>query len=199
MPSVPTLATFPRDDAAFAGFVRGTADGLAADDALAPDMLQARLRTWHSQAVVHVRNELAGLTNDRLWYVYRDGGVARSESGWWASDAVAQLTFDRTGTFRSANQAAADLVDRSIEELVGASWSDLVPPDAAATDPVWLWRLLDAGHAIQSLFELPLPDGARRVIEFRSEATEDPQVFASRWRPVRTLVPGDLPKAGDAA
>ena len=192
MPQLPSLATFPRDDAAFAGYVRDSMNDLAAAGPLDHETLQRRLRTWHSRAVVHVREELGGLMPERVWYVYRDGGIARSDFGWWTNPGVAALTFDRSGMFRSANQAAADLVNRPIEDLVGAVWSDLVPPDAAATDPAWLWRLLDAGHAVQSLFELPIPDGSRRVIEFRSQATDDPDIFASNWRAVSTIWPGEF-------
>lgn len=177
------LEVFPSDDEAFARYARQC---LAELDHAEPDPkeLERLLRRWHGRAVVRVQSDLGRLSAEPAWYVYRDGVIARSESGWWQQDGAARLTFDRDGTFLDANEAAATLVGRPREQLVGAHWSTLVGRAAHAVDPQWLWAMLDDGLPVQSTFELARPDGGLSTIEYRSEPTGEPGVFVTHWRRV---------------
>jgi len=190
MQTTPTVATFPRDDAAFASFVRTTLAGLNGESR-DPAVLQARLRRWHSRAIVQPQDDLAGFGDDTRWYVYRDGraGVV-SEEGWWLADDAARVEFGHDGTFSSANAAADELI--GIEGgLVGHHWSDLLAPAARSEDGAWLWTILDAGDVAQSVFDLPLPDGRRKVIEYRSSRAPDGDRYQSVWRELAVIDVGD--------
>jgi PAS domain S-box-containing protein len=186
MPTTPTVATFPRDDVAFAAFVRNALGDLGPDahDAAA---LETRLRRWHSRAIVRPQADLAGFGRSSTWYVYRDGraGIV-SEQGWWLADGCAWVAFGRDGTFTASNPAADALVGMD-GALVGRHWSDLLPPTARDDDGSWLWALLEDGSTPQSVFDLPLADGRRKVIEYRSSRRADGEGYESYWRELAVI------------
>ena len=191
MSSVPTVATFPRDDVAFAAFVRSALAELGAA-AADPGALQARLRQWHTRALVQPQADLAGFGPATTWYVYRDGraGVV-SEQGWWDAEGCAWVAFGREGTFTASNAAADELIGTE-GGLAGHHWSELLPPSAQGNDGSWLWTILEAGRPAQSVFDLPLPDGRRKVIEYRSSRAPDGDGYESFWRELAVI---DVPVA----
>jgi PAS domain-containing protein len=180
-----SLATFPRDDAVFAAFVRGCWTGLHEEVQRTPEELQRLLRRCHTKAVVRPREDVADLGAGRIWYVYRDGHAGiRSEVGWWRLPATASVRFDASGRFIEANTAAETMVARP---LVGAQWTELVPPEARTGEGAWVWETLRRDGHVQSVFELPLAEGRRRVIEYYTEPTDRPGEFRSFWRELTTI------------
>lgn len=180
------LAIFPREDVAFARLVERTLAQLPAADRRGPESLQAALRRWHAPVVVRARHSLASVDGDLL-YVYRDGRPgAPVEAGWWHRPGVAAVRFRADGRFVWASEAACELLEVPPGSLAGRRWSDLAPPEAGG-DAAWAWDQLGPLDFLQSVFDVALPGGRRRIIEFRSEPTEEPGVFASWWREVALL------------
>ena len=194
MPNRPTVATFPRDDVAFAAFVKSALRELGddADDAAA---LEARLRRWHTRAIVRRQDDLAGFGESETWYVYRDGraGIVL-EQGWWLEEDCARVAFGRDGTFTASNPAADVLVGLD-GGLVGHHWSELLVPTAQADDGSWLWAILEAGGEAHSVFDLPLDDGRRKVIEYRSSKASSGDGYESFWREL-AVIDADTLSAG---
>lgn len=190
MPPIPTIATFPRDDVAFRAFVRSTLDAIDPDD-LSATALQERVQRWHPRAIVRPQARLAGFGPSTTWYVYRDGRAgAVSEQGWWLEQDGAVVAFSRDGTFTAANPAAEALVGID-GGLVGRHWSDLVVPSARDSDGAWLWEILENGGTAQSVFDLPLSDGRRKVIEYRSSPDPSGTGFQSYWRELAVIEVAD--------
>jgi PAS domain-containing protein len=184
----PRLSCFPAEDAAFALFVRTTQARLQADDEpMTPEALETSLRTYHTRALVRRRNPLAALGED-VWYVYRDGHAGvKVLDDWWQCTDCASVVFDRTGAFVEADDSACALLDLPPGALAGRRWRELVPGRAPRPDSADLWRILETHGSIQSVFDVPLPDGGFRVIEYHSERTEDPDRFTSRWRAIADI------------
>jgi PAS domain-containing protein len=178
------LATFPTDDAVFAAFVRGCWTGLHDQAQRSPAELERAIRRWHRNAVVREQAALAELWG-ATWYVYRDGRAGvRLEAGWWQEPGVARVRFDSSGRFIDANDAADALTGRRVE---GARWTELVAPEATEGDAAWIWETIARDGYAQSIFELPLDGGTRRVIEYRTEVTDQPGEFVSYWRELTTI------------
>jgi PAS domain-containing protein len=184
----PRLASFPAEDEAFALFVRTTQTRLEADGrSMTPEALEASLRTYHTRALVRRRNPLAALGED-VWYVYRDGHAGvRVLDDWWQCEDCASVVFDRAGAFVEADDAACALLDLPPGALTGRRWQELVPGRAPREDSADLWKLLETHGSIQSVFDVPLPGGGFRVIEYHSERTHDPERFTSRWRAIADI------------
>jgi PAS domain S-box-containing protein len=183
------LVTYPRDDAVFARLVRER----AATTTSAAD-LQRRLRRWHTRAVVREQDALAAFSPRTAWYAFRDGAMSpKSSEAWWETQGVACVAFNRAGTFIEANDAACALVDAATGSLVGRHWSELVPHDAAQDEGDWVWTELTTHGLVQSVFDFPTSDGGRKVIEYHSTASADPDRFESAWRETARISADDLP------
>ena len=196
--SGPRLSTFPAQDEAFALRVQTTRARLRSDGRdVTPESLEAALRRFHTRAIVRRRNPLATLGHD-VWYVYRDGHAGvRVLDDWWQCDDCATVVFDRTGAFVQADDAACELVGVSPGGLAGRRWQEFVRSRAPRADGAALWDLLEAHGSLQSVFDVPLPGGGFRVIEYHSAPTEDPDRFTSRWRAIAEIPPDGAKPAGE--
>ncbi|HET9347162.1 MAG TPA: hypothetical protein VFO05_15835 [Candidatus Limnocylindrales bacterium] len=184
--TIPTVATFPRGDEAFAAFVRDAIARLERADRLEPAALQNLLRRWHSRALVRERDELASF-GASTWYVYRDGQAGvRIEDDWWQRDDVARARLGEDQIFIDGDDEACRLVGRPPGGLAGASWRELVPPVASDDDAAWLFGDLKE-RPVQSVFDFPLPDGGRRVIEYRTEWVPAEGAYVCRWRELTVI------------
>ncbi len=178
----PVLLTIPREDAAFAAYARRCLDD---DDVrFDPLRLQAALRRFHTRAAVYRKAEIRPFGDEEIWYVYRDGrAVTRDDPEWWLRPDGAHATLDESGRFTEANEAACALVGLGPGELVGRRYDDLIP---GPSRPAWIWEVLAATGSVRSVFDFPLPDGGRRIIEYRIEAVGSGS-YESRWRELMTL------------
>jgi PAS domain-containing protein len=95
--------------------------------------------------------------------------------------------FDRTGAFVQADDAACELVGVPAGSLTGRSWGEFVRSGTPRPERAALWNLLEAHGSLQSVFDVPLPGGGFRVIEYHSTPTEDPDRFTSRWRTIAEI------------
>jgi PAS domain-containing protein len=184
--TIPTVATFPRGDEAFAAFVRDAITRLERVDRLDPAALQNLLRRWHSRAIVRERDALASF-GASTWYVYRDGQAGvRIEDDWWQRDGVAVARLGEDQVFIDGDDEACRLVGRPPGGLAGASWRELVPPVARDDDAEWLFGDLKE-RPVQSVFDFPLADGGRRVIEYRTAWVPEEAVYLCRWRELTVI------------
>ncbi len=193
MIQTPILVTFPRDDAPFARFVRVTIDRLSADERTDPAALQRALRRWHTRALVRRQDPLAGFGGE-TWYVYRDGQAGfRTEQDWWQDDGVAIARLGEDEIFVGGDDEACRLVGRPPGGLAGVPWRELVPVEAREDDAEWLFGDLKESGPAHSVFDAPLPDGRRRVIEYRTVWVEDERVYLCRWRELATIEVDEAP------
>lgn len=197
------IRVLPTADAAFAAFVASCEAGLSPPERDDPRALERCLRRWHPRAVVRAQSSLASFGGPSGWYAYRDGHPAAPRPDrWWGRPGQARVRFDARAVFVDANDAACDLVGRRSGDLAGRAWHEIVPPAASSVDPSWIWQTLLRTGSVESEFDCPLPDGQWRVIEYRTETTEEPGVYQSWWREVVTLPapadarPGPGPRAG---
>jgi PAS domain-containing protein len=195
--AAPRLSTFPAEDEAFELFVRTTERRLRTNGKpLTPEALEAALRTYHTRAIVRARNPLATFGED-VWYVYRDGRAGvRVLDDWWQCDDCAQIVFDRAGTILQADDAACALVGVSPGSLAGRPWRELPRSTPSGDSSASMWQLLETTGSLQSVFDVPMPDGGFRVIEFHCEPTEDPDRFTSRWRAIADIPAHEAVAAG---
>jgi PAS domain-containing protein len=188
------VATFPREDAAFAAYVTRCRADLAPGDRADPAALERLIRHWHTRAVVRPRDGLAGF-GSAVWYVYRDGSAGiRTDDEWWGADGVARVVFGADGRVLDADPAACAIAGLPPDGLAGVHWTSLVPPEAATGSADWLGQQLRAKGYVQSVFDCPLPEGGRRVIEYRSMPAAEPGRFECRWRVIATIEA--VPEAG---
>ena len=180
------LATFPVGDVAFAAYVQTCWSELNAKQRDEPQELQRLVRRWHTRALVVSQSPLAALRQGSLWYVFRDGrgGGVPPESEWWTAPGTACVTFDADLVITHADDAACALAGVEPGGLVGRRWSELVPPQARPHGTEWLKEALSRGDALSSVFDLPLPDGGYRVIEYHAEAR-----YVTYWRQLTVLPP----------
>ena len=189
--TIPTVATFPRGDEAFAAFVRDAMARLERADRLDPEELQSLLRRWHSRALVRERDPLASF-GASTWYVYRDGQAGvRLEDDWWQQANVATARLGEDQVFIGGDDDACALVGRPPGGLAGVSWRELVPPVARDDDADWLFGDLKE-RPVQSVFDFPLPDGGRRVIEYRTTWVPAEGIFLCRWRELTVIDPDSI-------
>lgn len=182
------LATFPRGDAAFRAFVRSCLAESPANERADPACLQARLRRWHTRAVVRVQSDLARVGPEPTWYVYRDGHTNLGmQEGWWTSPGIASVSFDASGTCIHADAAAHALLGRTPGVLDGLHWRAFLPEEFETVNDDWIWDLITTEGSVNSVFEVPLYDGGRRVVEYHCEWRDDPPRFVGFWRELAML------------
>jgi hypothetical protein len=190
----PTIATFPRQDAAFAAFVRTTLARLDPADRTDPAAVQRALRRWHTRAVVRRRDPLASYGSE-TWYIYRDGQAGvRQEDDWWQRDDVAVARLGEDEVFIDGDDHACRLVDRRPGGLAGVAWRELVPSEVADDEAGWLFEGLQDGVPVQSVFDFPLPDGGRRVIEHRTAWIAEDRIYLCRWRELAIIESESIPR-----
>ena len=193
MTQPPTIATFPRGDAAFAAFVRSTIERLDPSDRTDPAAVQRALRRWHTRAIVRPQDPLAAY-GSTAWYVYRDGQAGvRLEDAWWQRDDVAMARLGEDELFIDGDDEACRLVGREPGGLAGVAWRDLIPSEARDVDSTWLFGGLQNGPPVQSVFDVPLPDGRRRVIEYRTSWDASERTYVCRWRELAVIEVDALP------
>jgi hypothetical protein len=74
---VPTLRTYPKDDGEFASDVQ---DAIVTEHGDVDEVI-IRLRTKYPAARIAVRNPLARVEGEDVWYCYRDGKVILTSDG----------------------------------------------------------------------------------------------------------------------
>ena len=187
MIETPLLATFPRTDVAFGRLARAALDRLSGAERGDPAALQRELRRWHTRAVVRPRESLAGYDGP-TWYVYRDGQAGiHSEDDWWKREDVAIAILGEDEVFIDGDDEACRLVGRAPGGLRGVPWRHLVPVEASDDDATWLFGSLKDGVPVQSVFDCPLPDGRRQVIEYRTNWVEEERIYRCRWRGIALI------------
>lgn len=91
---------------------------------------------------------------------------------------VAVLLADDAAHYVDANAAACELFERPRELLIGAHVSEIVAPgQAAAVDVQWRAFVRDGEQS--GLFEIRLPSGATRRIQFHARANFVPGLHVS--------------------
>ena len=193
MSQTPTIATFPRKDASFARFVRATIERLDPADRADPAAVQRALRRWHTRAIVRAQDPLASF-GAPTWYVYRDGQAGvQLEGDWWQRDDVAVARLGEDEVFVDGDDEACRLVERPPGGLAGVSWRELVPSEVREDDAGWLFEGIQESGPVQSVFDFPLPDGGRRVIEYRTVWVPEERVYLCRWRELAVIDAGEIP------
>jgi len=194
--NVPTLVTFPRDDTAFASFVRTTVGKLAPGERTDPMALQRTLRRWHTRAIVRPQDPLASF-GGVAWYVYRDGQAGvRTDETWWQEPGVATAYLGEDQRFIGGDEAACALVDRPPGGLAGVPWRELVPPVVGDDDAEGLFGDLKR-TPVHSVFDYPRADGSRRVIEYRTAWDPEQGCFVCRWRELAVIDAASVPTLTD--
>jgi len=182
-----TTVTFPRDDTAFAAFVRATMAKLGPDEREDAAALQAALRRWHTRALVRPQDPMASF-GGTTWYIYRDGTAGvRLEQDWWQAEGVATARLGEDEVFVDGDDEACRLVDLPPGGLAGVPWRELVPVEARDTDGEWLFGPLKDGKPVQSTFDFPRADGTRRVIEYRTIWLPEERIYLCRWRELAVI------------
>jgi PAS domain S-box-containing protein len=181
------LSCLPTTDTSFARFVARRRRELPRGLSASPAELQAAIRRWYPRAVIREQTDLGSLGR-RTWYVYRDGSPnVATHDHWWTEPGTARVEFDAEARFVAADDHAAEIVGFRPGELVGKTWRDVVHREAQAENPEWVWQTLDETGRVMSVFDCPLPDGRWRVVEYRSQTTDDPDRYVSFWRELVTL------------
>ncbi len=130
LPMSLTTVTFPRDDTAFAAFVRATMAKLGPDEREDAAAVQAALRRWHTRALVRPQDPMASF-GGTTWYIYRDGTAGvRLEQEWWQAEGVATARLGEDEVFVDGDDEACRLVDHPPGGLTGVPWRELVPVEA---------------------------------------------------------------------
>jgi PAS domain S-box-containing protein len=182
-----TLSCFPSKDRSFARFVERRRRELARGAAASAAELQAGIRRWYPRAVVREQSKLGAL-GPPVWYVYRDGSPnLEGHLHWWEQPGAGRIEFDGRGLIVAADDRAAEIVGVRPGDLTGRSWRDVIPADAQADEWDWVWQTLNESGRVMSVFDCRLPDGRRRIVEYRSQKTDDPNRFIGYWREVETL------------
>jgi PAS domain S-box-containing protein len=160
--------SFPTHDVVFAERVQ---ELLRREQLTGPERiaagLQRTLRTIYPNVKATVRDDVAGF-GDTMIYVFRDGSaspLAEAES-WIEDAATARLVTDATGTYIAANAAAAQLLGRSVESIIGETAGTFTRPDARIEDASALWRMLDQTGRLHSLAIVRCEDGSEKPVEF---------------------------------
>ena len=160
-----SLFTVPSADRAFAEFVRRVTEQ---EQPPGPGDLQSRLRTVYPRALVRPR---ALSSDDRTWYVYREGRwVDDTILDWSRDEALPRIEVDRDGFIASANTAAGEEFGVAPNRLVHRHFTDFAVP--GTLDDVILMRevMLSVGEARGTRTHLRA-DGEVRVAEYHSVAT----------------------------
>lgn len=164
------VVVFPDDDLAFRAHVHW-ALGHAADD---PATLQASLHDAYPDARVRERAALAGFGGRHSWYVYRDGtALASRDKDWWTRPDLPEFRIDSTGTYIAANAAAAELVGREIDEIVGMRIGSLTRHEAVDDPGLMAFAALAEEGALESTAVVVRPGGEEVAVRHR--LTGDPE------------------------
>lgn len=170
------IIRFPREDAAFSGYLDACLAGV-----VEPADLTHRLRAWYPEASVHVQEDL-GTLGRPVWYAYRDGRIrAEVDARWWEGPEVPCIVFDESGQIVLATPSAERIAGRPAGGLVGLHWSDLVPAALQDDSALWLWEVLRDRGWVQSTARIQPPDGPEVAIEYRSTRVSEDR-YRSCWR-----------------
>lgn len=156
----PVAITFPSVDLTFARFVQRV---VKERGDWTVDELEGRLRRFLPATRVH-RRDLSG-ERPRFWYVFRDGRVLlHPGSSWWEQEGTAHVTLDGEGTILEFNDPAMEQFGGRRGELIGVSYTVLVPEDARSDAALMLRSILESGSA-DSLSPLQPLRGDRTTIQ----------------------------------
>ncbi|MCC2668473.1 MAG: hypothetical protein K0Q72_944 [Armatimonadetes bacterium] len=98
-----------------------------------------------------------------------------------AMDAI--LIADDRSAYVDVNPAGCELLGRTREELLGASLTDVVPPELQGQARLQWDVFLREGHQ-EGVFELRRADGSTRLVEFRARANFRPGLHLSVLRDI---------------
>jgi PAS domain-containing protein len=115
--TAPRLAPFPRDEA----LIAHAEVALERLGPCSPEALERELRTTYPHVSVQPQSQVAQLTLQSVWYVFRDGHFARPLSpDAWLEENLPTLVIGDDGTYLDANDAASDLLRIPREQIRGA-------------------------------------------------------------------------------
>lgn len=161
----PNVVVFPRDDRAFRAHVEWAVENL---DPAQPEQLQEQLSDAYPEVRVQWRIGLADLGGDRAWYVYRDGSaVTSTDADWWTRPDIAEFHIDATGSYVSANAAAAELLGRSIGDIVGKRVGSFTRHEAAPEPGLRAFAVLAETGCLESTAVVVRPDRAEVLVRYR--------------------------------
>ena len=164
------VVIFPDDDLTFRAHVDWAVE--RASDDLAT--LEDSLRDAYPDARVRKRAALAGFGGKPSWYVYRDGTALTSrDKDWWTNPDLPEFRIDATGTYVSANAAAAELVGREIDEIVGMRIGSLTRHEPVDDPGLRAFATLAEKGVLESTAVVVRPDGEE--IAVRHRLTGDPE------------------------
>jgi PAS domain-containing protein len=167
-PARPTVSTVPHADLAFRAHVEWALEQSAVND---PADLERYLRDAYPDVRVHPRIALADLGGERAWYAYRDGSPSYADGDWWSTPGLATFEIDATGTYVKANAAAADLVGRAIEDIVGARVGSLTRHGSADDPGQRAFDVLSERGWLESTAVVVRPDGNEVPVRYRIAGT----------------------------
>jgi PAS domain-containing protein len=115
--TAPRLAPFPRDDALMA-HAQAALDRLGPCE---PDALESDLRATYPEVSVQRQSEVAQMSLQPVWYVFRDGHLYPALSpDVWLDEALPMLVIGEDGVYVDANDSASDLLGLPVEQIRGA-------------------------------------------------------------------------------
>lgn len=166
--TLPTVSTVPRADSAFRAHVEWALDQAESDD---PAELERLIRDAYPDARVHERTQLADLGGEKAWYAYRDGSLSYTDGNWWSASDLATFDIDATGTYVAANDVAADLVGRRVEDIVGTRVGTLTRHEAVDEPGRRAFDVLAEAGSLESTAVVVRPDGTEVAVLYRITRT----------------------------
>ena len=159
------LVVFPRDDRAFRAHLEWAVEHV---DPARPEQLQEQLSEAYPHVRVQARIGLADLGADRAWYVYRDGSaVTSTDADWWTRPDIAVFDIDATGSYVSANAAAAELLGRDIDDIVGKRVGSFTRHETAPEPGLRAFAVLAETGCLESTAVVVRPDRAEVAVRYR--------------------------------
>ena len=165
----PKVVVFPHHDLAFRAHVEWAVEQFAPSG---PAHLEASLADAYPGARVRERVALAEVGGHHAWYVYRDGSVRRDghEDSWTKPD-VAEFRIDGAGTYTAANAAAAELVGRDLDEIVGIRIGSLTRHEELDDPGLRAFEVLAATGHLESTAIVIRPGGKEVPVRYRITGT----------------------------
>jgi PAS domain-containing protein len=163
--TVPRLAPFPHDEALIAH----------ADVALdrlgscSPEDLQRELRATYPDVSVQRQSQIAQMTLEPVWYVFRDGhlGPALSPDS-WLDDNLPTFVIGDDGTYLDANDAASDLLGLRVEHIRGARIGSFTRHEATEDAGVRAFAVLArTGYLESTAVVAGSPDADGLLVDYR--------------------------------
>jgi len=183
------IVSVPSSDAAFA---RAVSDALQGGRVASEADLEGALRPLFPWTTVRRRE----LSSERMttWYVYRDRDFGPAQSApWWESGDAASLTVRvADGVVIGADPAAASLLGRDPEQIIGHPFTDLIDRRAVPVARS-IWSVLLEHGVVTTVLAAIRSDGLQALIDIRATLRGD--VVQAYARPVAVVPASTAPHA----